>query len=262
MHWDADDWIAVATCAQVAVLGAGAIYAGRQVREARRLRWEQTRPYVVVYAEPHQRVRHLIELVIENIGHTPAHDVTIEFKPPLTSTMGGEARLTDWVALSEGIPYLAPRQRMPHLFESAISLYSEGSELPKRYEVTVTYSDKPSGAGMRKRKRLNGEPHSETHVIDLSVWFGSHYTTDKTVHDAADALEELAKTLKGWTESDGIRTYTSDLQEARAERQARWEEAWESHQEFVKRITADPEAEPDEPQEEAEAEDPEDLPQE
>ena len=43
MGWGADNWIAVASCAQVGVLTAAAVYARRAVTEARNLRSVQTR---------------------------------------------------------------------------------------------------------------------------------------------------------------------------------------------------------------------------
>jgi hypothetical protein len=184
-HWTADDWIAVAGIAQVGVLTAAALYARRQVGEARQLRSIQTRPYVVAYAEPSKVARSLIDLVVENIGQTPAQNVSITFTPRLESSMAsnpGDDRVNDWVALAEGIPYLAPRQRMTHLLDSAITRFN--SDLPRRYEVKVSYTDVPTKA---KAKPL---PHGETYVIDIGVWFGSHYATEYGIHDVGRPTEE------------------------------------------------------------------------
>jgi hypothetical protein len=51
MGWGADDWIVLASVAQVGLPGAPALYARGAVGEARRLRSVQTRPYVVEYAD-------------------------------------------------------------------------------------------------------------------------------------------------------------------------------------------------------------------
>ena len=83
----ADNWIAVATCAQVGVLGAAALYGVGAVNEARQLRSTQTRPYVVVYVDTNKVARSLIDLVVENIGQTPAQDVRIDFSPKLETSM-------------------------------------------------------------------------------------------------------------------------------------------------------------------------------
>jgi hypothetical protein len=220
MGWGATDWIAVATCAQVGVLGAAALYARGAVNEARRLRSSQTRPYVVVYADTNKAARFLIDLVVENIGQTPARDISIRFDPKLESSMErqpGEDRVNDWVALSEGIPYLAPGQRMTHLLDSSISRYAEGSTLPRQYRVTVTYSE----VGPRPA----GQPHSEEYVIDLGVWYGSHYTEEYGIHAVGQALIEIGKTVSRWTENiDGLRVYNVDLEKYEGRTRAAYEE--------------------------------------
>lgn len=220
--WGAGDWLAVAAVLQVVVLLVAALYAGSQVREARRLRAAHTRPFVVVTFETSNVARHLIDLVVENIGQTPAKDVSIEFSPRLQSTMMAPAdsdRIYDWVALKEGIPYLAPRQRLSHLVENAISRYNEASTLPRKYEVTVSYSEVIAPKGKDPAK------HSEHYVLDIGVWYGSHYIGEKGVHDIGESLDKMATTFSRWTEElNGLRVYTVDLEKHRAERYALMDE--------------------------------------
>jgi hypothetical protein len=239
MGWGADNWIAVASCAQVGVLAAAAVYARRAVTEAQNLRSAQTRPYVVVYAETSKVARSLIDLVVENIGQTPAQDVSIRFSPKLESSMASapnQDRVNDWVALSEGIPYLAPGQRMTHLLDSAISRYAKGSNLPRRYEVNVAYSE----VGSRPRT----DPYSAVYFIDVGVWYGSHYANELGIHDVGKALEDLSKILKGWSEGfDGLRVYNVDLEKYEEERMARYERMKTQHDDLAARLKsgADPE---------------------
>ena len=68
-------WAAWATVAVYVVLG---IFAWIQVLQARRLREEQARPFVIVDFEP----GFLVYLTVENIGRTMARDVSIRFSPP------------------------------------------------------------------------------------------------------------------------------------------------------------------------------------
>jgi len=201
--WSADDWIALAGMLQIGVLTAAAVFAWRQVREARKARGAQTRPYVIVYAEPTSLSRQMIELIIENVGQTPAQDVVIRFSPALVSTLDRPDFSTgDWVALKEGIPFLAPRQRMVHVFDTLIGRYGpDGSSLPRHYDVTVRY-----------RGGLDDGLHEETYKLDLGVWFGSASTTEYTVHHVAQQLEAIARTIKGWTEGSGVRVYGMDLE--------------------------------------------------
>jgi hypothetical protein len=80
-------WAAWATVAVYVVLG---IFAWIQVLQARRLREEQARPFVIVDFEP----GFLVYLTVENIGRTMARDVTIRFDKPLASTSQGRVRST------------------------------------------------------------------------------------------------------------------------------------------------------------------------
>lgn len=79
-------WAAWATVAVYVVLG---IFAWIQVLQARRLREEQARPFVIVDFEP----GFLVYLTVENIGRTMARDVSIRFDKPLESTLSGPPRL-------------------------------------------------------------------------------------------------------------------------------------------------------------------------
>jgi hypothetical protein len=215
--WGANDWIAVAGLLQVVVLIGAALYAKRQVDETRKLR----RPYVIAYAELSPVSRILINLVIRNIGQAPAYDTTVTFNPSLASSISDEG--ITWSAIVGGIPFLAPQQEMTHLLDSAISLYGKRDAVPMQYTVTVVSHDRPAPSESRwwsKRKTL-----SETYVIDLGVWFGSHYTTEKGVHHVAEALEEVQKSLKSWTEHlDGLKVYVLDHERVEAEIQAVWKQ--------------------------------------
>jgi hypothetical protein len=214
VHWAA---IALAAFAglQVLVLILAAKYAAGQLQEARDARRDQTRPYVVASFELSQAARTLVEIVIENIGKTPAHDINVSFSPAMESTMAAPDgdRMNDWSAIKNGISFLAPGQRMTHLFDNLIARYADDCKLPRRHQVTVTY-----------RGRKATDSYAETHTIDLGVWYGSHFTTVYGIHDIAKSLEKVAKTLERWTNWDGVKAYGVDLEryeEARAARARR-----------------------------------------
>jgi hypothetical protein len=81
-------WAAWATVAVYVVLG---IFAWIQVLQARRLREEQARPFVIVDFEP----GFLVYLTVENIGRTMARDVSIRFDKPLESTLSGPREIDE-----------------------------------------------------------------------------------------------------------------------------------------------------------------------
>jgi hypothetical protein len=72
-------WAAWATVAIYLPLG---IFAWIQVLQARKLREEQARPFVIVDFE----AGFLVYLTVENTGRTMARDVPIQFDKPLEST--------------------------------------------------------------------------------------------------------------------------------------------------------------------------------
>jgi hypothetical protein len=92
----ATDWAAVtawAACATVAVYVVLGIFAWIQVLQARRLREEQARPFVIVDFEP----GFLIYLTVENIGRTMAREIvcTQVTKLRLGAVVGGGDHVAD-----------------------------------------------------------------------------------------------------------------------------------------------------------------------
>lgn len=112
----ATDWAAVtawAAWATVAVYVALGIFAWIQVLQARRLREEQARPFVIVDFEP----GFLVYLTVENIGRTMARDVTVRFDKPLASTLTGPREINESPLLRQPIPTLPPGRKIRVLFD-------------------------------------------------------------------------------------------------------------------------------------------------
>lgn len=218
IHWAAM-FLVVFACLQTAILLLAAWYAYGQLDVAKRDRDEQDRPFVIGYVELSRIAHSLVELVIENIGRLPAHDVKITFNPNLRSTIFGPnfEQVNEWSALKNGISFLAPGQRMTHLLDSLISRYAADSDFPRLYELTIKYK-----GGTRARV------FTETITLDLGVFYGAHYMTEHTVHDVAGHLEEIAKVLGKWSNSDGLKVYGVDYEVSEEQKKERYERAMES----------------------------------
>jgi hypothetical protein len=80
--WKPGDWSALGTCVTALVAIIAALFAWRQVREARRLRQEQTQPYVAVTMETSAAAQNIVDLVVKNFGTTAAYDVSVSIDPP------------------------------------------------------------------------------------------------------------------------------------------------------------------------------------
>lgn len=175
---------------------AAAVFAKKQVQEAQATRREQAQPYVVVYAEPHHRSRHAVEIVIRNFGSTGASDVHISCAPELRRS-DPDRNGFEKVELPWTIPFLAPGQEWRTLWDSPMD--RREADLPDRYDLTVTYTDS------------HGTKHPTPSVLDWGLFRQRMYLVDLDVHDAAGALKEINKTLGRWSQSrDTLRVATYD----------------------------------------------------
>ncbi|MBM2621189.1 hypothetical protein JIG36_37375 [Actinoplanes sp. LDG1-06] len=182
--WGGSEWQAVA--AFVAVFVGGPI-ALMQANEARRLRLEQARPYVIVDFEFRSVV---VYLKIHNIGKTMARDVRIKFDHPLTSTLSSVEALESRL-LSEPIPMLAPGRSISLVFDSFPARYSRRDEFPMDYAVTVEYDDDL------------GKPYSDPpYPLDLRTYVGSA-VDPKGLPELVDEVGKVRRELHKWT--DGSR---------------------------------------------------------
>src|SRR6266536_2406867 len=98
-------WAAWATVGIYIVIG---LFAWRQVHEARRLREEQARPFVIVDFEP----GFLVYLTVENLGRTMAREVTIDFDKALETTLDRPRELDETPLFREPIPALPPGKKI------------------------------------------------------------------------------------------------------------------------------------------------------
>lgn len=196
--WTGDTWAGL----QFAVLVVAAIVAYRQVRETRRLRDDQTRPFVVVDVEPDDFI---FMIAVANLGPTMARDVRITIDPPLTSSIKGE-ELDRVKMFREAIPSLAPGRRIRTILDSSIS--RERQEYPDIYTVRVRYTDD------------TGQRHfDDNQVIDLGLYWDTSEIRRKTIHNAVEQLEKLVTEAKKWTADlgGGLLTVSDDDYEKRAE---------------------------------------------
>jgi hypothetical protein len=205
--WTATDWAGV-TCV---VLIVAAFVAWRQVKEARKLREEQARPFIVIDFKPWSTI---IELTITNYGKTLARDVKFDFVPALATTHDdtpGRGKIMDLNLFKNGIPSLAPSKEIKLFFDQFPARVA--AELPMTYDVRISYRDTTDKA------------YSEVAVLDLSMYVGTGGITRHTIHDVHKRLEELVREVKKWTFfGGGIKTmsrkdideYYRELDEHRA----------------------------------------------
>jgi hypothetical protein len=206
-EWSSSDWAGLTFL----VLVAAGYVAWRQAVEARRLREEQARPFVLIDFEAWQTI---IELKITNTGRTLARNVRFEFDPPLASThdeSGGRGPLMELNIFKNGIPSLAPGKDITIFFDR----YPARAEkkLPMTYSVHVSYTD------------TAGKHYSEPFWLDLTMYLGTGGVTRHGLHDIHKQLKVIADTLKKWTDYSGLKVMTrADIKERNAEWEAEYRE--------------------------------------
>jgi hypothetical protein len=189
------DWTAVTAWAALATVGIYIVIglvALRQVGEARKLREEQARPFVIVDFEP----GFLVYLTVENLGRTMARDVSIHFDKPLESSLQGRRELDGSPLFREPIPALPPGKKIRVLFDSFSDRLDAG--LPLTYDVELRYRG-PTG------KKEWTEPYR----LDLGMYLDSEPA--KGIPELVTELGNIRKEIEKWKGS-GILVHTIDQQ--------------------------------------------------
>lgn len=217
--WDA--LATIATAVGVVLAGVAAYIAARQYRSGEQARRDQTRPYVVVSVQSSAADESFMDLVIENAGPSPAHDVEVEITPTLQLTRQDELeeqyRVVNARILNEPIPMLPPHYRMRMFLDSGAAR-AAAPELEDRYDATVRYHD--------------GRGHSwdEVYRLDLGIRTGMTYLTVYGIHHAAKALRGIEKSVKVMERKAGRVEATI---ETREERDGRQPEARAEHERLL-----------------------------
>jgi len=174
---------ALGTFGLVLVASTAALAAFSQVSESRRIRQEQTRPYVVVSVEPSLASRQLLDVVIRNVGTTPAIGTRIKIEPPLR-----RAREDDQFPIAAArvftkpIALIAPGYSMNLFLDNGIER-KDRDDLPDTHTATVTYTD---STGVR---------WTDVYTLDVAAQRGASWVGVLGGHDAAEALQRISEAI-------------------------------------------------------------------
>lgn len=198
--WSPATWSALAAWTTALILVVTARNALSQVREARRLREEQSRPFVTIDFEVPSAS--LVNLVIQNVGKTVARDVTFEFDQAPQRALErdraeGGTTFAESLLLTRGIPSLPPGKVVTTFFDSFLQRKEE--EFPDSYTVTVRYSD-----------HALKQTFEDVYVLDLGFYRGLAFLTTHGVHDLVKEVEKVRKELHKWTGQGGLNVLTRD----------------------------------------------------
>jgi hypothetical protein len=184
-----DQWVGVAVLTQTALAGAGADFVRRQLKQARDAQAELTRPYVIVDL---QHKAGVLDVVVENIGQSPAFDLRVTFQPelavPASATDDDRHQVDGFVTrlAGDGISFMPPRQ--VHRFRYALAHVVKDGGYTTDTTASVSYCRTPGGANR----------YAESFRIDLGgVWHASlERTVEESVRSISKSMSAVASALR------------------------------------------------------------------
>lgn len=236
-----DQWdvaAAVATTSGLGLATVAALLAVFQLRHSRRTHREQTRPYMVIWLAPGETSFMFSDLMLRNVGTTPAYDLRITFDPKLERAREeADYPIAKSRLFSETIPMWAPGYEFRQFFDSNIEREQErqrraadpeAKPLIDRWEVTLSYAGEPTRKGWWHRKPRR---HEDKQILDANLGAGAMYTEAFGVHHGAQALRDIAKHLK---DAPALKAESLVVTEARAEWVARKQAELDANRERAK----------------------------
>lgn len=201
--WGPEDYSAAAAVLGLMVAVVVATFAALQVLQARTLREEQARPYIIVDFEFR---RYLVQIAISNIGATPARNVLVRFDRPLQAVSDNRMNINEASIFTAPIPMMAPGRKILVPFDSATALYG-AKDIPLAYTATVTFLDH------------RGKPQTDEYPLDLRSYLNTTVPPDG-IPEVSGHLKDLRNDLKKVIRSGHVRVKSSDADIA-SRRQAR-----------------------------------------
>jgi hypothetical protein len=161
------------------VVAAGILYQGREARKARD---DQDRPQIIVDAD--YTGRFTTNIVVRNIGHGMAKNITFEFSSPIETTSGED--ITELPYFKHGINFMAPQTDIASVWDSYQNVVQNlrAKGLMEGITITSRYEDR------------NGESYETAWTINPLLLEGSGYSEYKGYEDEVQALEDQARALE------------------------------------------------------------------
>jgi hypothetical protein len=141
------------------VVAAGILYQGREARKARD---DEDRPQIIVDAD--YTGRFTTNIVVRNIGHGIARNITFEFSAPLQSTSGHD--ITELPYFRNGINFMAPQTDLPADWDSYQNVVRNLREKGLTEGITIVskYEDRQGGT-LRDRVDDQSSPVRRERVL-------------------------------------------------------------------------------------------------
>jgi len=161
------------------VVAAGILYQGREARKARN---DEDRPQIIVDAD--YTGRFTTNIVVRNIGHGMAKNITFEFSAPIETTSGED--ITELPYFKHGINFMAPQTDLPSVWDSYQNVVKNLRDKGLMEGITIT----------SKYEDRQGEAYETEWTINPLLLEGSGYSEYKGYEDQVQAVEDQARALE------------------------------------------------------------------
>lgn len=193
-----------------------AVLTHRLVSETRRMRQVQTEPAIAIWAEPSEFGINFLNLVIENVGQGVARNIKLSASPDIHRKP--DRPLSDLGLFKNGLPHLAPRQRIKFFLLNVLDgpSKSKGGDLSHlNFQVTATYANS------------TGATYTESFSIDISALEGFGTIGTPPLISIARDLERLQRDVghlaSGFRKPHVVIHTLEDVRRAEEEVRQRWE---------------------------------------
>lgn len=191
-------WAAIAALVQAGGVLLGLLFVVIQLSQARRLRLDQTRPFVTVsFRQGTDRLAQFLWFEVTNVGGLPACNIALKFAPAAEPALADSGGYLDRF-LRRTIRTLVPGATVSTLFDHGperSKLRSEGRPVPELYAVKVSYSEPVRIGGWWPRRSREFE---EVYDLDAAMFEPLMNISSHTVHEVALELEMIRKTMGKW----------------------------------------------------------------
>jgi hypothetical protein len=143
----------------------------------------QTMPSIIAYFDNPRSI--LLDLVVKNIGYGIAKDVRLKIDPPLLDYK--ERDIAGLSLFKNGIDFFPPGQEFRQFVGVSTSFFSEDSQRPLEYNLTVSYSN--VGGNLVPAQII---------PLDLSVYRNLPVHRESDIDGLAKEVKNLAEKLKAF----------------------------------------------------------------
>jgi len=156
-----------------------AILTWRLVSETRKMREAQTEPKVSATIQPREEWINFIDMVIQNIGLGPAHNIKFKVNPDFEYAKG--KFLSELGFMKNGLRYLSPNQKLQFFLTSMIENFEEKTKKP--FEIGVTYQNSV------------GKKYEDVYMIDFSQLIGLSQLGEPSLYKIAENIDKIQKDI-------------------------------------------------------------------